>query len=344
MTTAPPSIEPLDVGTDRRVDLRPVDRVEITTVCDNIIDVLLVDEGPARRLPRRPHPPTVAAPTLEHGRAADVPLAQHGFSALVTVHHDGGTTRVLLDTGATPDGCVDNLYRLGIDPAEVDAIVLSHGHYDHATGLSGLAPVLGPRHVPIVVHPDAFAERRIAVPGRSPFPLARTDRTALTDAGFRLAEHRGPTLLADRTVLATGDVDRHTSFEHGLPLQEARQNDRWEPDRVMHDDQALVVDVSDRGLVVLTGCGHAGVVNICHHARALTGGRPLLAVLGGFHLGGPQFEAAIDPTVEALGELGPEVIVPTHCTGWKAIHAIADRMPDAFIQNSVGTTYDLRRS
>ena len=93
--------------------------------------------------------------------------------------------------------------------------------------------------------------------------------------------------------------------------------------------------------MVLTGCGHAGIINICRYAQRLTGVTKLHAVIGGFHLSGALFEPIIADTVAALGQLAPDVIVPAHCTGWKATHAIAGRLPDAFIQNSVGTTFRL---
>jgi len=110
---------------------------------------------------------------------------------------------------------------------------------------------------------------------------------------------------------------------------------------VILDDQALIAHVAGRGLVVLTGCGHAGIINICRYAQRLTGVENLHAIIGGFHLTGPLFEPVIGDTVTALEQLAPEVIVPAHCTGWKATHAIARRLPGAFIQNSVGTTFHL---
>jgi len=99
--------------------------------------------------------------------------------------------------------------------------------------------------------------------------------------------------------------------------------------------------VRDKGLVVLTGCGHAGVVNIARYAQRLTGVEHLHLLMGGFHLSGRIFEPVIDPTVTELSELRIDTLVPAHCTGWKATHAMAARMPNAFIQNSVGTTYAL---
>ncbi|NNE74887.1 MAG: MBL fold metallo-hydrolase [Acidimicrobiales bacterium] len=325
----------------RPIGLEPTELVEIVSVCDNVTDVLLPDEGPARRFRGGGGSDPLPAPLLSTGTAADSPLAQHGYSSLVRVQGASQRWSILFDTGATPDGCIDNLRRLGIDPDEIDAVVLSHGHYDHVTGLSGLAPVLGPRQVPVVVHPAAFRARRFPLPGGGYRELAHLDRAALEAAGFVVEAHEGPVLLADDRLLVTGTVDRHTEFEPGLPGQEALVDDHWQPDAEMPDDQALVMDLIDRGLVVMTGCGHSGIINIARHGRAVTGRDDVHAVMGGFHLGGRLFEPAIGPTVDGLVELEPDVVVPTHCTGWRAIAAIADALPESFVHNSVGTTYHL---
>ncbi len=143
-------------------------------------------------------------------------------------------------------------------------------------------------------------------------------------------------------MLITGEVDRTTDFETGLPFHEALHGSGWEPDPLILDDQALVVHLRDKGLVVLTGCGHAGAVNIVRHALRLTGVARLHALLGGFHLTGPAFEPIIEPTVAALTELAPELIVPAHCTGWRAQHRLAAALPDTFVPNAVGTSFTLR--
>jgi 7,8-dihydropterin-6-yl-methyl-4-(beta-D-ribofuranosyl)aminobenzene 5'-phosphate synthase len=136
-------------------------------------------------------------------------------------------------------------------------------------------------------------------------------------------------------------VHRTTDFETGFPLHYALQGTEWRKDPYIHDDQAVVVKVRNKGLVVLTGCGHAGAINTIRQAQALTGEQKIHAVIGGFHLSGPLFEPIIAPTVAALKELAPELIVPAHCTGWKAVHAIARELPHAFVQNSVGTKFIL---
>jgi 7,8-dihydropterin-6-yl-methyl-4-(beta-D-ribofuranosyl)aminobenzene 5'-phosphate synthase len=324
--------------------LEPVDELSVLTVCDNVMDMLLPDEGPAKRLPlaamARLAPP-LEAPAILGGKAADVPLAQHGFSALVEIRKGGRVRRLLFDTGITPGGCAGNLRRLGQDPAVIEAIVCSHGHFDHTTGLSGLIGQLGRANLPVLIHPEFWARRRLAIPGGEPFELPTTSRSALEDAGFDVIEQRQPSFLYDRSVLITGEVDRVTGFEKGFPVHQAWRGQSWEPDPLILDDQALIAHVAGRGLVVLTGCGHAGIINICRYAQRLTGVENLHAIIGGFHLTGPLFEPVIGDTVTALEQLAPEVIVPAHCTGWKATHAIARRLPGAFIQNSVGTTFHL---
>ena len=324
--------------------LEPVDELSVLMVCDNVTDLLLPDEGPAARIPvarMLQQGPMLRAPTLQDGKVPDAPLAQHGFSALVEVRKGNRVRRVLFDTGITPDGCAGNLRRLGRDPADIEAIVCSHGHYDHTTGLSGLIGRLGRANVPVLIHPEFWNRRRQFIPGREPVEIPTTSRRALDEAGFDIIERQQPSFLWERSVLITGEVDRVTSFEKGFPTHQAWRGSGWEPDPLILDDQALIAYVAGRGLVVLTGCGHAGVINICRYAQRLTGLGQLHAVIGGFHLTGPLFEPIITDTIDALEQLAPDVIVPAHCTGWKATHAIARRLPAAFIQNSVGTTFRL---
>ncbi|WP_255283268.1 MBL fold metallo-hydrolase [Actinomadura madurae] len=248
----------------------------------------------------------------------------------------------MFDTGLSPDAMVTNAARLGVDLGDVQAVVLSHGHFDHAGGLAGLAGRRGVRSLPMVLHPRVWTKRRLAVPGEPVEELPTLSRKALDGEGFEVIERREPSLLLDGGVLITGEVDRTTEFEHGMPPpHQAWTGSGWEHDPLVIDDQALVVHVRGRGLVVLTGCGHAGAVNIVRHARRLTGVDRLHALVGGLHLGGPAFEPVIPPTVAALAELAPGLVVPGHCTGWRAQHALAAALPDAWVQGSSGTTYRL---
>jgi len=325
-----------------RITLRPVRRVHVTTLIDNTVDVFAADAGPARRRVL-PDWPRLAAPVHQDDLGVDGPLAEHGFSALVEVELDnGGVHRLLFDTGVSPDGMVENMRRLEVAPDTVEAVVCSHGHFDHTTGLDGLSRALGgSAHLPVLVHPEFWARRRIALPGREPWELPATSRGALAGIGFDIIERPEPSFLFAGSMLVTGEVPRTTDFEQGFAIHQALRGGGWEPDPLILDDQALVVHLAGRGLVVVTGCGHAGVVNIVRYARALTGVNRVHAVLGGFHLTGALFEPVIGPTVEALGELGPDLVVPAHCTGWRGMHELANRLPAAFVPNSVGTRLEL---
>jgi 7,8-dihydropterin-6-yl-methyl-4-(beta-D-ribofuranosyl)aminobenzene 5'-phosphate synthase len=260
---------------------------------------------------------------------------------LVSFVRDGREHRLLFDTGISPDGLVENMRRLQLSPGDAEALVLSHGHFDHVGGIEGLARELGPTNLPVLIHPEAWNRRRIALPGREPVTIAAPSRSALEGAGFQVVEQRAPSFVLDRSLLVTGEVDRTTDFERGMASShQAHHRGKWQPDPLVLDDQALVANVRGKGLVVLTGCGHAGVVNTLRYVRKLTNDARLHAVIGGFHLNGPHFEPLIGPTCDAFAELAPDFLVPAHCTGWKATHALASRFPDAFLQSAVGTRFD----
>jgi 7,8-dihydropterin-6-yl-methyl-4-(beta-D-ribofuranosyl)aminobenzene 5'-phosphate synthase len=329
---------------ERPIELEPVDAVHITTLVDNVSDMLLVNEGPARRVGLASPPdnaPTTPAAFIDGGRVVDPLRAEHGFSAFVTVITGASRRNLIFDTGLSPDGMVGNMRRLSIDPGDAEAVVLSHGHFDHTTGLDGFMRTVGRRNVPVVLHPEFWSRRRLAIPGREPFEMPTTSRGAMVDAGFDIIEGRRPSFLLGGSVLITGEVDRTTLFEKGFAAHQAFRTDGWEPDPLILDDQALIVHVRDRGLVVLTGCGHAGIVNIVRYAQRLTNISAVHAVIGGFHLNGAPFAPIIGATCDAMADIAPDVIVPAHCTGLRAVRAFADRFPDAFIQNSVGTRFEL---
>ena len=321
------------------MSLEPVDAITVTTLVDNVTDSLIADQGPAKRHAMAAAP-RIASSLFEGGDTDDALLAEHGFSALVTIAKGGRETRILFDAGRTPHGLVENMRRLALDPGDIDIIVLSHGHWDHVTGMDGLVGKLGRANMPVLIHPEFWSRRRVAFPGRDPFELPTTSKGALEGAGFDIVEERQPSFLLDGSLLVTGEVDRTTEFETGFKGHEAHRHGAWEPDPLILDDQALVAMLRGHGLVVLTGCGHSGIVNILRYVRKLTGEDRIHAVVGGFHLSGRAFEPTIGPTCDALDEFAPDYLVPAHCTGWRATHALAARFPDAFIQNCVGTRFE----
>jgi 7,8-dihydropterin-6-yl-methyl-4-(beta-D-ribofuranosyl)aminobenzene 5'-phosphate synthase len=324
------------------IPLQPVDEVTVTTLVENVYDLFMPDQGPARRSGAGATKGRLGTATMLNEFVPDQLIAEHGFSVLLEVRRQERTHRLVFDLGVSPNGMVENMRRLDLDPKDVEAVVCSHGHFDHTAGLDGLARQLGRAGLPVIIHPEFWNRRRAVFPGREPIELPTTSRRALEGVGFTIIEDRQPSFLLDGCVLVTGEVPRVTGYEPGFPFQEAWRRDHWEPDPLVLDDQAIVLNVRGQGLVVITGCGHAGVVNTTRYAKVLTGEERIAAIIGGFHLNGPVFEPLISRVCSDLQELRPSWIVPGHCTGWRAQHALARVFGDSFVPNCVGTRLELR--
>jgi 7,8-dihydropterin-6-yl-methyl-4-(beta-D-ribofuranosyl)aminobenzene 5'-phosphate synthase len=313
------------------LDLKPVDRVEVLTLMDNYVDVLLGNTDVVRR----------AAHSGNGEIFKDTLVGEHGLSLLVRVSEGSTKHTVLLDTGYSAVGVPHNIEHLGLDLKEVEAIVLSHGHMDHLGSLNVLLERMS-KPMPVLVHPYAFTLPRYVTRmdgGKDRFPRM-LDRGEIEKRGGRLVEAAGPTLICEGMITVSGEVERTTSFEKGMPHAVVKKNGKLEKDPIL-EDQALFVHLKGKGLVVIGGCSHAGIVNTVLYGKKLTGTQTVHAVLGGFHLSGPFFEPIIGETIEALKAMAPKVVVPMHCTGWKAIHRFEETFPHAFVLNSVGSTITL---
>jgi 7,8-dihydropterin-6-yl-methyl-4-(beta-D-ribofuranosyl)aminobenzene 5'-phosphate synthase len=310
------------------MSLKEVDKIEITTVIDNSIDLLMAGGPNLRR--------SGLSPGDWLGRKSLI--AEHGFSAFVRASTADHTEAMLFDAGLSENGTAHNLDVLEIKSSDIHAIVLSHGHADHTTGLVGMFDRLGKRRMPLLLHPDAFLQRKVVLPDRHEIALPPPDRSVLVREGIEVIEQRAPSFLLGGMLLVSGQIHRSTDFETGFSIHYAKIADQWQADPLIHDDQAAILNLRGQGLVILTGCGHAGVINTVRHAQTVTGVNRVHAIIGGLHLTGALFEPRIAPTVAALKEIAPTIIVPGHCTGWRAIYAIARELPDAFIPSSTGTT------
>jgi len=309
------------------VSLKEVDRVEILTLVDNYVDLLLGNTDVITR------PATAGGGEIP----TDTFLAEHGLSLLVTVYEGEKSHTILFDTGYTQIGVPHNMEKLGIDADSIEAIVLSHGHMDHTGSLHILLEKIG-RPIPLVVHPDAFLFPRYlegddGKKRRFPRTLVKAD---LEDRKVDALVRKTPTHLADDTVMVTGEVERVTEFEKGLPNAFAERDGKLEKDLIL-DDQSLVIKLKEKGLVIISGCSHAGIINTVLYARKMTDIEKIHGVMGGFHLSGAAFEAIIEETVKELQRMNPQVLVPMHCTGWKAIQRFAQEFPSSFALNSVGS-------
>jgi 7,8-dihydropterin-6-yl-methyl-4-(beta-D-ribofuranosyl)aminobenzene 5'-phosphate synthase len=347
--------------------LQKVEKVSITILMDNSTDFLLTNSAHAVR------PPLIANEKFN----LPPPVAEHGFSALVNVvskyvqikgekknsindcntdkNSSSGNNTFLFDTGVSKNGVVHNANTFGIDFKQIDGIILSHGHFDHFTGLVNiLKRISAARQLPttnldVFAHPDAFLRRWEIYPDGKRAKMPFLDETQLMKAGATIHKITGITFLPNEycpSLLITGQIPRETSFEKGFPFQYAENThkdhkEKLISDPLVKDDQAIVINVRNKGLIILTGCGHAGVINTIKYAKKITGVDKIYAVIGGFHLpaDGGIYEEAIDPTLKELQKANPEYIVPCHCTGWKATNKIIDLMPEKFIQSGVGTIF-----
>jgi len=304
--------------------LRQADRVEITVLVDNYTDFLMMA------------PSTPVDYRLPYNPERRI-LAEHGLSCLVKIFDGKNEHAVLLDAGLSPECLSGNARQMGISLAGIEAVVLSHGHYDHTGALACVVAGAG-RKIPLIAHPDAFLRRRLTVPEQGLFDQPLPDAVALKTAGADTMLHAGPSTLAAGHILVTGEVERKTPFEKGMPGAEIARDGIWVPDPI-RDDQALVINVKDKGLVVLSGCAHAGIINTVEYAKKITGIGHIHAVMGGFHLSGKAYERVVPPTIGAMKKIGPDYLVPMHCTGWSTINRFMDAMPGKCILNTVGTTY-----
>jgi 7,8-dihydropterin-6-yl-methyl-4-(beta-D-ribofuranosyl)aminobenzene 5'-phosphate synthase len=268
-----------------------------------------------------------------------LPFAEHGFSMLIRVLCGRKTVKILFDTGVSADGVIENAKRMSLDLSEVECVVLSHGHYDHFGGLVSALKTINKANLPLIVHEDMFKTRG----------TANTDGTIRTYPEFPTREQLGsaqlintkqPYLIGDGTILVTGEIPRETSFETGILQHRALIDGIWRSDPLILDDRAVVFNVKGKGLVVISGCAHSGIINTIHYAQRISGVKNVYAVLGGFHLSGKENERGIEQTVKELKQINPKRIIPSHCTGWRGTLAIANSLPNAFVCNSVGNRYD----
>ena len=334
------AVQPVQVLTSgATVPLMPVDSVEITTLYENIVDLGVPGGGPVERLRTQGNPMT--SHLLAEEQKSQF-VGGHGLALLVKVTRDGVTRCVLFDAGGSPHGLVHNLDCLEIKPNEWSCIVLSHGHWDHVLGLIGLEERLGRMQLPLVLHPDAFLKRAIMSPTGRLEGQSYLSRQGLRDAGLALTETEQPSLILEGSILITGQVERTNDVETGWPAHYAVRDGQMTPDPLICDDQAIIANVKGKGLVVISGCGHAGIVNMVSYAQALTGEQKVMAVMGGFHLGPVAFHDRIPSVVDMLIGFEPQVIAPAHCTGYRAAYAVYQRRPDAFVQNTVGTRITLK--
>jgi len=305
--------------------IEPVDSAEVHILVDNVTDSLssvpAFVETEFAGLNRRRQDHWVLGGNC-------LCCAAHGLSCLITLRRGGETKTLLFDTGPEDRVFEQNVSRLGADLGPVEAIVLSHGHWDHGGAMLQALQMIrdrnGGKRVPYYAHPDMFRKRALKMANGTMRPVEDVPGIeALTDQGADVVNTTEAKSLFDGMAYVSGEIPRVTGFERGLPGQHRLTLDGkgWELDELTMDERFVAVNVTGKGLIVFTACSHAGVVNVLKHARASFPDVPLYGVAGGLHLSGTN-ERIIPETVAGLRDFGLSVIAPGHCTGWRAITAL----------------------
>jgi 7,8-dihydropterin-6-yl-methyl-4-(beta-D-ribofuranosyl)aminobenzene 5'-phosphate synthase len=320
--------------------LTPADRVDVLVLVDNATDNLSsVPDYVENEMPR------LWRRGLRRWSGACMCCAAHGLSCAITAWRGDASRTLLFDTGPDPWIFERNVDRLGFDMGSVDAIVLSHGHWDHAGAMLRALEMAqlrnGGRTVPTYMHPGMYRPRAMKGPDGAMRPFADVPTAAMLEQqGAEVIHATGPQHVLDGLFHVSGEIPRVTAFEPGLPGQYRRTEDDadWEPDPLILDERFVAVPVAGKGLLVLTACSHAGVVNVLLHARQSFPDEPIHAVMGGFHLSGGN-ERIIPDTVEAMRAFPLKTIAAAHCTGWRAVGALAAAFGDAVVPSAVGKLY-----
>ena len=322
-----------------------VDRLVLTNVVDNVYDVFA--RGSSRT-------DTIGVQRTPLGPGLTL-LAEHGLAYHLESVRGPERREILLDFSLTELNLTNNYQVLKIDPARADALILSHGHLDH---YGALAPLVdkGTIRTGLTLYAggeDTFCHRFVATPAGA-LDMGQLDRERLEARGLKVVLAKQPAVVVGHAV-TSGQVERVTDFEKPPaagrlqvgPTDSACSATHFGVTQVMAKPGELVFDnfqgehatiyhVKDRGLVVITSCGHAGVINSVRQAQKATGVSKVHAIVGGFHLA-PAPDEIVDKTVQAFKAIDPDYIIPEHCTGPNTIFAIRRQMPTKLVMPSAGT-------
>jgi len=311
--------------------LAPARRVRLLSLVGDFATCTERSQGPVRR-----------RGNMFEMRRRDAPLGAHGLSFLVEVETLEGRAQALFDAGLRTDALEQNLQYLDVGLDSLNAVMLSHGHPDHFGGLGTVVARLrrARRRVPLIHHPAALRTRRWVWPdlvGGS----YRLEPAALGGMApwIRPEPRAESSLVLERRAVFLTEIPRRVAYEAKRPggQVEFRAGRGWEIDTTP-DDGAVVMNLERRGLVILTGCGHAGLINTITEAMRVTGVSRLHAIVGGFHLCGASGRR-IASTIRDLARFRPRWVIPSHCSGLTFEAVLERAFPRGFVPDSVGSDY-----
>lgn len=298
-----------------------------------------------------PDLPSARGPTTTELRMDNVCCSAHGLSLMITATKGSTSHTVLFDTGPEESAWERNVTRLRPDLSKIELIQLSHWHRDHSGGMLKAIELIntarGADAAPVKVdlHPSRPEFRGFMSPKGPVSMEADPTFDEIMLAGGEVVKKDQPHTVLQNMFLVSGEIPRVTSYEkgvlRGLRWTDAKQE--WESDELIKDERLLMCNVKGKGIVVFTGCSHAGAVNACKYAIELgekaTGEKvPLYAVMGGYHLTGPN-EAMIEDTVKDFKELDAQIFLAGHCSGWRVKFAIERDMPGRLAPSTVGMRF-----
>ncbi|EGC48540.1 metallo-beta-lactamase [Histoplasma capsulatum var. duboisii H88] len=332
-----------------------IDALEALVIVDNDLDLMSPPAPGPVKVSRLLGEIGLTSPYHVHDRAEatkefrleDVCCSAHGLSVLLTAVKGDERRTLLFDTGPTDKSWGMNAERLKLDLSSVERIQLSHWHRDHSGGMLKAIQMIkeaktkkGSSSDDLVVdlHPSRPDYRGIRMPSEIVSLEADPTFEEIEQAGAKVEKHSEAHTVLDNMFLISGEIPRETEYEIGLKfgVRFHKDSGKWESDELINDERFLACNIKGKGIVVFSGCSHAGIVNATRHAVDLVGkGNPVYAVFGGYHLSMSE-KAHLDATVQDLKLLDPKVLLPGHCSGWRVKFEIEKEMPGRLVPSSVG--------
>lgn len=318
-----------------------VDSLDVLVIVDNVTDSLSSNPAGVESEWRG----LLARGRIRMLSGAGICCAHHGLSLLISAHIGDRTETMLFDAGAEGPTFLRNAGILGVDFGSIPDVVLSHGHWDHAGGLTvaveQIAKARGAGAVNCYMHPAMFAQRGATLPSGIIFPMEPVPQIdELTRAGATVINSAEPQRVGHGAFYVSGEIPRVTPYETGLPghVRMSVDGKNWEPDPWLMDERFVSVHVKDRGQFIFSACSHAGIVNVLKHASDVFPDVPLYGIMGGLHLSGST-ESVIPQTVADLQQLDLKLLAPGHCTGWRALSALEQVYKSKVVPLAVGKRF-----